>query len=81
MGSKQRNRRGFLKDGAALAGLAVGAIPSASGQAPASQQDVPYGVRSRFENSARLNRGGVFTPQGARRHRRQEFAEDPNAES
>ena len=36
MDSKKPNRRGFLKGGAAVAGLAVGAVRSASGQTPAS---------------------------------------------
>ena len=34
MNAKERDRRRFLKEGAALAGLALGAIPSASGQEP-----------------------------------------------
>ena len=36
MDSKKRNRRGFLKSGAAIAGVAAGAVKSATGQtAPA----------------------------------------------
>ena len=36
MNSKKSDRRGFLKGSAALAGLAVGAIPFANGKALAS---------------------------------------------
>ena len=37
MDSKRRNRRGFLRDGAVLAGgLAAGAVRPASAQTPAS---------------------------------------------
>jgi sulfane dehydrogenase subunit SoxC len=57
----ERGRRRFLKNGFALAGLAVGAIRSGSGQTPGSQaaEERPkdthaYGERSRFENSARI---------------------------
>jgi hypothetical protein len=32
MQSRRRSREGFLKHGAALAGLALGGVPSASGQ-------------------------------------------------
>ena len=60
MNPKERGRRRFLKEGAALAGLAVGAIRSASGQTlgsaipEVSPKDLTlYGERSRFENSAR----------------------------
>ena len=60
MKPKQSDRRRFVKQGAALAGLAVGAIRSASGQTPAGETaDSPikdnraYGERSRFEKSAR----------------------------
>jgi sulfane dehydrogenase subunit SoxC len=60
MNSKHPNRRGFLKRSAALAGLAVGAIPFTNAQAlPADSdearppKDLSYGVRSRFENSVR----------------------------
>ena len=72
MNSKQSSRRRFLKNGTALAGLAVGAIRSASGQRVASEQpEAPpnqppspldtaaYGGRSRFENSVRT---GLRTP-------------------
>src|SRR5258707_13977726 len=70
MDSKPRNRRGFLKKGAALAGLALGASRSASGQTPDHQAQVPetpsknpkelakeliaYGERSRFVTSIRV---------------------------
>src|SRR4029077_17366250 len=61
MDSKKPNRRGFLKGGAAAAGLAVGAAQSAKGQAPASQwrekgtnrELIAYGERSRFVTSLR----------------------------
>ncbi len=66
MNSKTPDRRGFLKGSAALAGLAVGAIPFASGQTLAAEppeagiKDLSYGERSRFENSTRtLTLGGV----------------------
>ncbi len=62
MNSKQSNRRRFLKEGAALAGLAVGAIGSASAQTPGAEASpVPYrdrrtyGRRSRFVTSVRTN--------------------------
>ena len=58
MNGKERDRRRFLKEGAALAGLAVGAMRTASGQAPPSKESEvapigfrPYGERSRFEQS------------------------------
>ena len=60
MDAKERGRRRFLKEGAALAGLAVGAIRSASGQAlgrekPEVQSKGPraYSERSPFETSLR----------------------------
>ena len=59
MDAKEPGRRRFLKEGAALAGLALGAGPirSASGQTAGSEAPPEdpraYGVRSRFENSAR----------------------------
>src|SRR5450759_270821 len=60
MNSRNSNRRGFLKRGAALAGLAVGAMPFANAQTPSADtpearppKDLSYGVRSRFENSVR----------------------------
>jgi sulfane dehydrogenase subunit SoxC len=60
MNSKSADRRRFLKQSATLAGLAVGSAPFARAQS--LQTDVPearppkdlsYGVRSRFETSAR----------------------------
>jgi sulfane dehydrogenase subunit SoxC len=66
MDLKQRNRRGFLKNGVALAsGLAVGAVRPASGQIPApeapshdpkeaAKELIAYGERSRFVRSVRL---------------------------
>ena len=70
MNPKERGRRRFLKEGAALAGLAVGAIRSASGQTVASEtpqggtKDTRlYGERSRFENPVRkLDLTGQDTP-------------------
>ncbi|OFW29035.1 MAG: sulfite dehydrogenase [Acidobacteria bacterium RIFCSPLOWO2_12_FULL_60_22] len=72
MNAEERGRRRFLKDGAALAGLAVGAgaIRSASGQTLGSEiieSEIPgpdvyhknrraYGVRSRFETATRSTR-------------------------
>ncbi|OFW29034.1 MAG: sulfite dehydrogenase [Acidobacteria bacterium RIFCSPLOWO2_12_FULL_60_22] len=64
MNSKQSDRRRFLKEGAVLAGLAAGAIRSASGQGPMSasgrtpESEIPenfrfFNERSRFENSVR----------------------------
>jgi sulfane dehydrogenase subunit SoxC len=60
MNLNQSSRRRFLKNGAALAGLAVGAIRSASGQAPGSESPEArpkdlhaYGERSRFETPVR----------------------------
>ncbi len=56
----ERGRRRFLKESAALAGLAVGAVGSASGQTPGTEKQVdpktPYGERSRFVSSARTAR-------------------------
>jgi sulfane dehydrogenase subunit SoxC len=67
--SKQSPRRRFLKHGTALAGLAVGAIRSASGQALGSVTPgaIPgdlhaYGGRSRFENAARVGSLGLWPP-------------------
>ena len=62
MDSKNPNRRRFLKGGAAAAGLAAGAVQSASGQTPPSEAPTPkrnikeqiaYGERSRFVTSIR----------------------------
>jgi len=62
MGSRRANRRGFLKDGATVAGLAVGAVRTASGQPPAAdakseqhlKELIAYGERSRFVTSIRV---------------------------
>ncbi len=59
--SKSSNRRGFLKGGAALAGLAAGAVQSAKAQPPVaelrakgtSKEQVAYGDRSKYETSVR----------------------------
>ena len=56
MNSEQSGRRKFLKKGAALAGLAAGAVIPASAATPASEsvdQLHAYGQRSRFENWTR----------------------------
>jgi sulfane dehydrogenase subunit SoxC len=60
MRPKSSDRRRFLKQSAALAGLAVGATPLARAQALAADtaearppKDLSYGVRSRFESSVR----------------------------
>src|SRR5215468_11826223 len=57
MDTKKASRRKFLKGGAAAA--AVGAIQSASGQAPAPvkrslKDEVAYGERSKYVNSIRI---------------------------
>ena len=71
MNSRQSDRRRFLKEGAALAGLAVvGAesIRPASGQTPGSETPAvrpedyrDYGKRSRFETSVRTRYGAGST--------------------
>ena len=60
MNTKKHGRRRFLKNGAALAGLAVGGIRSASGQTAGSEapevrpkDNRAYGERSRFEKPSR----------------------------
>jgi sulfane dehydrogenase subunit SoxC len=60
MKSKELGRRRFLKNGAALAGLAVGGIRSASGETTAADKPESrpkdlheYGERSRFETAVR----------------------------
>ena len=72
MGSKRPDRRGFLKEGAALAGgLTLGAVTPAIGQTPAGQtpafikgKELPiaYGDRSRFVTSVRIPHGGRPSP-------------------
>src|ERR1700693_4832560 len=66
MNSDIPNRRRFIKGGAALAGLAVGAIPFAKGRTGATETpedhplDLSYGHRSHFETSVRtVTLGGV----------------------
>jgi sulfane dehydrogenase subunit SoxC len=59
MDSKKPNRRGFLKDSAALAGLATGGVRLAKGQTqgtPSKKIDelIAYGERSRFVTSIRM---------------------------
>ena len=62
MDSKQPSRRGFLKDGVAVAGLAVGAIRNASGETPISEAQseqhlkdlIAYGERSQYVTSIRV---------------------------
>jgi len=64
---KRSGRRRFLKEGAAVAGLAVGALRPASGQRSSGMspdsispgKHLPYGVRSRFEATERdYSKGG-----------------------
>src|SRR5438128_1783093 len=71
MDSKRRNRRGFLRDGAALVGgLAAGAVRPASAQTPASsalakkdiKELIAYGERSHFVTSVRIPHGGRPSP-------------------
>jgi sulfane dehydrogenase subunit SoxC len=69
MDSKQSPRRRFLKNAAALAGLAVGAIRSASAQTLGLElpkvrpKDLhAYGERSPFENSGRVGSLGLWPP-------------------
>ena len=59
MDSKKPNRRGFLRDGAALAGLTAGGARVAAGQTqgqPAKKIEelIAYGERSRFVTSTRV---------------------------
>src|SRR5215467_10533816 len=59
MDTKRRNRRGFLKGGAAFIGLAAGGAQLAKGQTqgmPSKKVDelIAYGERSRFVNSVRI---------------------------
>jgi sulfane dehydrogenase subunit SoxC len=69
----KRNRRGFLKNSAALAsGLTVGAVSPASAQTETSAPGAPakkdikeliaYGDRSRFETAIRQSVGGRVSP-------------------
>ena len=74
--SRESDRRRFLKNGAALAGLAVSAIQPAIGQSAGSEKPEAhpndlhsYGERSRFENSVRLGSMGLYDPAPAGYHR------------
>ncbi len=76
MNSKESGRRRFLKNSAALAGLAVGAIQPAKGQSAGSEKleerprDIhTYGERSRFENSVRTGAMGLYDPARPGDHR------------
>src|SRR5580765_6710738 len=70
-------RRNFLKNGAALAGLAVGALPAAAKAAtvPEDNSAAPakdlhaFGERSHYETSARLGAPGLYDPAPAGYHR------------
>src|SRR3954467_4140271 len=69
MGITRRNRRRFLKSGAALAGLTVTGVRSALGQSsmaealsPKNKELVAYGERSRFVTSIRVPASGRMSP-------------------
>jgi len=73
MDSKHRNRRGFLKNSAALAtGLTVGAVRPADAQTQAAaaadpsgkniRELIAYGERSRFETAIRVPTSGRPSP-------------------
>lgn len=70
MKSKESNRRGFLKGGAALAGLAAGAVQSAKAQPPesflkthgTSREQIAYGERSKYVTSKREPAPGRASP-------------------
>ena len=67
MNSKQSGRRQFLKNSAALAGLAAGAITPAGATPPASEsveQLHAYGERSHFESWTRKGKH-LWPPRGA----------------
>jgi len=85
MNAKQSGRRRFLKNGAALAGLAVGTIQPASGQSagPEKTEAPPrdihtYGERSRFEEFGSHGRHGLIRPGASGRPPRLRF-QDPHA--
>src|SRR5512135_865504 len=76
MKPKDSGRRLFLKNGAALAGLAVGAVRTASGQTSPPENSAArpmdlhsYGERSRYETSARLGAPGLYDPAPPGYHR------------
>jgi len=69
---KKGGRRQFLKQGAAMASLAVGGTSLVSGQNRVSEglrpgRHLPYGVPSRFETTKRdyFNRGGRYSMTGS----------------
>jgi sulfane dehydrogenase subunit SoxC len=67
MGSKRPNRRGFLKGGATLAGLAAGGVRLGKGQTPGmptkkADELIAYGERSRFITSIRVPVAGRHSP-------------------
>src|SRR5690349_8642364 len=74
--SKQSGRRRFLKNSAALAGLAVGAVQPINAQSAAPEtagappRDLhAYGDRSRFETSLRTGAMGLYDPAPQGYHR------------
>ena len=76
MNPKEPARRRFLKNGAALAGLAVGSMRPAVAQtsAPESAAKIStdvraYGERSHFETAIRLGAPGLYDPAPAGYHR------------
>src|SRR6478735_8127036 len=69
MPAKPPSRRGFLKHGAALAGLAAAGAPPALAQssmaeamAPKNKELIAYGERSRFVKSIRVPVEGRMSP-------------------
>src|SRR5689334_23687782 len=69
MDSKKRNRRAFLKNGAALAGLTAGGIRPAFGQSsmaeamsPRNKELIAYGERSKYVKSIRAPVNGRMSP-------------------
>src|SRR5215510_6088762 len=69
MDSKKRNRRAFLKSGAALAGLTAGGIRPAFGQSsmaealsPKNKELIAYGDRSKYIKSIRVPVSGRMSP-------------------
>src|SRR5215467_1423471 len=69
MDSKKRNRRAFLKSGAALAGLTAGGIRPAFGQSsmaealsPRNKELIAYGERSKYIKSIRIPVNGRMSP-------------------
>jgi len=69
MHSKRTNRRGFLKEGATLAGLALGGVPAAAAQSsmaealsPKNKELIAYGERSKYVTSIRVPVSGRMSP-------------------